>query len=148
MEEADVQDPEMSDIPSHDQQANIHPQEIGEGEDRDDNGSHEVFDMVANIQPANDASLFEPGPRDINNPPVVLPSLGQVVGGGLEGRHFQGSDYQLAGGECVQMLANQHPRATQRGGNLVADLAPSFSTFIVCYCAVLATLILSSANDA
>lgn len=106
--------------------------------DDDDNGPPGDPDMDAHIQNTDEQGMLCVDPPDICDPRLDHSLLGQAVGLVAEG------DYQLPAGGIHDLL----PDATQAGGSLIADFIPSFSTFIVCYCTVLAALILSSTTDA
>lgn len=117
-----------------------------EGDGDDNNSMQEVIDIALDIHRADEQNLLRLGPRDICGPTLALPSSGQAVGIECEGGGIQGSDRQPPGGGDFQVLDHRPPGVTQTGGYLVSDLSPSFSTFIICYCAVLAALIISAAD--
>ena len=109
-----------------------------DGDDDDENRSQEALDTAVDIHDAHEQS---------QGSSVVLRSPAQAIDTEQKGGSLRRSECQPLGIEGLRVSEYQPPDATQTGGSLVGDFIPSFSTFIVCYCAVLATLILSSADS-
>lgn len=147
MEEVESDDSGTSNIARDERHDNERRSDTPQEEtDDNDKSSQEDFVTAVDIQRADEQSLLRVGPRETFGPAFALLSPGQAVGIEREGGGFQGSDYQPPGGGRLQALDYHRPGVTQMGGNLVPDISPSFPTFIICYCAVLAALILSSAD--
>ncbi|KJA19415.1 hypothetical protein HYPSUDRAFT_56670 [Hypholoma sublateritium FD-334 SS-4] len=147
MEEDNNEDPGASNIAHDERHANesgIDILQTDEEDDRDSDNGSEALDLAVDIRHADEQSLLHVRPRDIRGPTFALPSPGEVVVVEQNGACTAAADYQPPG--AVQESHYQPPGVTQTGGNSVSDLTPSFPTFIVCYCAVLAALILSSAD--